>query len=88
MANVRWNLAVSEDVDRSVRVFLAERGGKKGGLSDFVEKAVAWQMLRDASAQAKAATSHIPEDEMMELIDEALEWARHGEGSKLNARRP
>ncbi len=87
MSNVRWNLAVSEETDRSVRVFLAERGGKKGDLSKFVENAVAWQMLRDASAEAKAATRNIPEDEMMAVIDEAAEWARRGEGRKLDARR-
>ena len=87
MTNVRWNLAVSEEVDRSVRVYLAQTGGRKGDLSRYVENAVAWQMLRDASAQAKAATRDIPEDEMMALIDEAIEWARSGEGKKLDARR-
>ena len=88
MANVRWNLAVPENMDRSVRVFLAQRGGKKGDLSKFVLDAVRLRMIDEASAEAKKATSHMSETEVMELIDEALEWARHGEGSKLNARRP
>ena len=33
MASIRWNVAVSPDTDRSVRVFLAGRGGRKGDLS-------------------------------------------------------
>jgi Ribbon-helix-helix domain len=88
MSNVRWNLAVPENMDRSVRVFLAQRGGKKGDLSKFVLDAVRLRMIDEASAEAKKATSHMSETEVMELIDEALEWARRGEGSKLNARRP
>jgi creatinine amidohydrolase/Fe(II)-dependent formamide hydrolase-like protein len=84
MANVRWNLAIPEETDRSVRMHLAATGGKKGDLSSFVRKAVAWELLRRASAEAKQATKHIPEDEMMALIDEALEWARNGEGRTID----
>lgn len=84
MANVRWNLVIPEETDRSVRMHLAAHGGKKGDLSAFVEKAVAWELLRSASAEAKEATKDIPEEEMMALIDEAVEWARNGEGRNLD----
>jgi Ribbon-helix-helix domain len=87
MTNVRWNLAVPENVDRSVRIFLAERGGKKGDLSRFVLDAVRLRMIDEASAEAKRATTDMSETEVMDLIDEALEWARSDEGRKLSARR-
>lgn len=41
MNTVRWNIAVSADTDRSLRLFLASQGGgRKGDLSRFVESAV------------------------------------------------
>lgn len=76
MANVRWNLAVSEDVDRSVRMYLAESGGRKGDLSRFVEEAVRDQIFHQAVAEAKAANANTPQEELESIIDEALDWAR------------
>nr|2K6L_A Chain A, The solution structure of XACb0070 from Xanthonomas axonopodis pv citri reveals this new protein is a member of the RHH family of transcriptional repressors [Xanthomonas citri]2K6L_B Chain B, The solution structure of XACb0070 from Xanthonomas axonopodis pv citri reveals this new protein is a member of the RHH family of transcriptional repressors [Xanthomonas citri] len=41
MNTVRWNIAVSPDVDQSVRMFIAAQGGgRKGDLSRFIEDAV------------------------------------------------
>ena len=41
MSTVRWNIAVSPEVDQSVRLFLAAQGGgRKGDLSRFIEEAV------------------------------------------------
>ncbi len=41
MNTVRWNIAVSPDVDQSVRMFIAAHGGgRKGDLSRFIEEAV------------------------------------------------
>ena len=38
MSTVRWNIAVSPEVDQSVRMFLAAQGGgRKGDLSRFIE---------------------------------------------------
>lgn len=43
MNTVRWNIAVSPDVDQSVRMFIAAQGGgRKGDLSRFIEEAVQW----------------------------------------------
>ncbi len=40
MNTVRWNIAVSPDVDQSVRVFIAAQGGsRKDDLSRFIEEA-------------------------------------------------
>ncbi|MDD2407510.1 MAG: ribbon-helix-helix domain-containing protein [Tepidiphilus sp.] len=77
MNTVRWNITVSSDVDQSVRMFLAARGGgRKGDLSRFIEEAVRAYLLERAVEQAKAAASGMGEAELNELIDEAVQWAR------------
>jgi hypothetical protein len=77
MANVRWNIAVSQELDQSLRMFLAAQGGgRKGDLSRFIEEAVRDSLFKQAVAQAKAATTGMSETELTQLIDEAVQWAR------------
>jgi len=77
MGSVRWNIAVSPDVDQSVRMFLAAQGGgRKGDLSRFIEDAVRAYLLERAVEQAKAAAAGMGEAELTDLIDEAVQWAR------------
>ncbi len=78
MSNViRWNIAVSQDTDQALRVFLAHQGGgRKGDLSRFVEEAVRAHILELTANQAKAANVHLSEQSLSEAIAEALEWAR------------
>ncbi|MFC7410352.1 ribbon-helix-helix domain-containing protein [Hydrogenophaga atypica] len=77
MSTVRWNLAVSPDIDQSVRMFIAANGGgRKGDLSRFIEEAVRAYMLEQAAEQAKSAAAGMSETELSELIDEAVVWAR------------
>jgi len=77
MNTVRWNIAVSPDVDRSVRIFLAAQGGgRKGDLSRFIEEAVRAYLLERAVDQAKTAAAGMNETEISDLIDEAVQWAR------------
>lgn len=77
MVTVRWNVVVSADTDRSLRLFLASQGGgRKGDLSRFIEEAVQAHLLTLAAEQAKTATAHISEAELASVIDEALRWAR------------
>ncbi len=77
MNTVRWNIAVSPEVDQSVRMFLAARGGgRKGDLSRFIEEAVRAYLFERAVEQAKAATAGMSEDDVTDLIDEAVQWAR------------
>ena len=77
MSTVRWNIAVSPEVDQSVRMFLAAQGGgRKGDLSRFIEEAVRSHLLERAVDQAKAATAGMSEAEVTDLIDEAVQWAR------------
>jgi hypothetical protein len=77
MSSVRWNIAVSPEVDQSVRMFLAAQGGgRKGDLSRFIEEAVRAFLLERAVDQAKAAAADMEESELNDLLDEAVAWAR------------
>jgi hypothetical protein len=77
MNTVRWNVAVSPEVDQSVRMFLAAQGGgRKGDLSRFIEEAVRARLLERAVDHAKTAANEMPEAELNDLIDEAVQWAR------------
>lgn len=77
MATTRWNLAVSTETDRSLRLFLASQGGgKKGDLSRFIEEAVRAHILELTAEQAKADNAMVNEKELGSIVDEALEWAR------------
>ena len=79
MSTIRWNVAVSQDTDQSVRMYLAASGGgRKGDLSRFIEDAVRAYLFERAVDQAKTATtaSGMSETEVTELIDEAVQWAR------------
>lgn len=77
MSTVRWNLAVSPEVDRSVRMFIAAQGGgRKGDLSRFIEQAVRAYLLEQAAGQAKQAAGQFDAQELDGLIDEAVAWAR------------
>jgi hypothetical protein len=75
---IRWNIAVSQDTDQALRVFLANQGGgRKGDLSRFVEEAVRTHILELTVDQAKAANANINEDDLSAIVDEAVEWARN-----------
>jgi hypothetical protein len=77
METVRWNIAVSPETDQAVRIFLAAQGeSRKGSLSKFIEEAVRAQLFERAVEQAKTASSGRSEQELADLIDEAVEWAR------------
>ena len=77
MSAVRWNIAVSPEVDQSVRMFIAAQGGgRKGDLSRFIEEAVRAYLFEQAVEQAKASAGSLGESELNDLIEEAVDWAR------------
>lgn len=77
MSTVRWNIAVSTDIDQALRIFLASQGGeRKGDLYRFIEEAVRAHILELTAEQAKAANAQINETDMSAMVDEALAWAR------------
>ena len=81
MNTVRWNIAVSPEVDQSVRMFIAAQGGgRKGDLSRFIEESVRAYLLDRAVDQAKIAAAGQGASELSDLIDEAVQWAREGGG--------
>lgn len=80
MSSVRWNVVVSPDTDRSVRMYLAgQGGGRKGDLSRFIEEAVRAHILELSAERAKAANVDVGESELSTIVAEALEWARSRE---------
>jgi hypothetical protein len=77
MNTTRWNVAVSTDTDKSLRMFLASQGGgRKGDLSRFIEEAVRAHILELSAEQAKAANADVSEEDLVSMVDEALKWAR------------
>ena len=77
MNTTRWNVAVSTDTDKSLRMFLASQGGgRKGDLSRFVEEAVRAHILELSAEQAKVANANVSEADLVSMVDEALQWAR------------
>ena len=73
---VRWTVRVTKDTDVSVRMFLAQRGMKKGDLAKFVEEAVRWRVLDQTVAQTKARNAKVPVADIEAAINEALHSVR------------
>ncbi len=74
----RWTIKVSAETDRSLRTYLAQRGLKKGALSTFVEEAVEERLYRLMVAEVQARNADLSEDELEDLVEEAVRWARSG----------
>jgi len=68
----RWTVSVSRDTDIAVRIFLAQRGMKKGDLSKFIEDAVKWRVLEQTMAEARGKFSDLAPEALDQLIDEAV----------------
>ena len=76
-AEARWNLKVSKQIDLNLRTHLAARGGKKGDLSKFVEKAVALAMLGEAVREIQDLNRDLPESEAEALVEDAIASLDH-----------
>jgi ethanolamine ammonia-lyase small subunit len=75
----RWNIAVSSDTDRSLRMFLAAHGrSRKGDLSKFIEEAVRKQLFESFAEEARDATQSLNEQDLSEIVAEAVQWVRAG----------
>ena len=73
----RWNVVVSKDTDASLRQFLAASGGgRKGDLSKFVEDSVKQRIFQLTVQDIKQQNASMSTEEIEELVDEALTWAR------------
>lgn len=72
----RWNLKVSRETDIALRTHLAQRGGKKGDLSRYVERVVALAMLRDTVNEIWERNRDLDPDEVQRIVDEELAEVR------------
>lgn len=72
----RWTLSIPDETDRAVRTYLARNGLKKGDLSKFVDKAVRRQVFALIVKDVKERNADANQDELQELIDEAVERTR------------
>ena len=72
----RWSLKVSRETDIALRTFLAERGGRKGELSRFVEDAVNRSLLRQMVQEVWERNSDLDPDAVEKLVDEELAEVR------------
>ena len=81
MATVRWNIAVSAEIDQAVRLFVAARGGgRKGDLSRFIEEVMRAYLLDESLASAQSPAAPMRAQAWEGLVDEAVQWARRAPG--------
>lgn len=72
----RWSLKVSRETDIALRTFLAERGGRKGDLSRFVEDAVNRSVLRQTVQEIWDRNAGLAPEDVAKLVDEELAEVR------------
>lgn len=72
----RWTLVISDKTNQALRAFLGSMGTKKGDLSKFVEEAVQDKIFRDTVNVVKARNAKYDQQEIMNTVEEAVEWAR------------
>ncbi len=77
----RWNIKVSGELDRELRIHLAERGLKRGALSSFVEEAVREKLFRRTVEEVKERNAGYPPEEVEADVAEAVSEARRAGGS-------
>ena len=76
--NTRWTIIVDKKTDINVRTRLAEKGLKKGDLSKFVTAAVNRELFMQTVAEVREGFEDMPADQIEQLVDEAVAWARKG----------
>jgi len=72
----RWTVKVSKETDTALRSYLAQRGGKKGDLSKFIERAVRKEVLRATVRDIQERNAGLPGEKVQALIDEACAAVR------------
>ena len=76
--NVKWNISVAPEFDEATRFFLASQGGKKGALSELVQKAVSRYILSSLSGEAKdkVRKSGLSQNDLNKIIADGLAWSK------------
>jgi hypothetical protein len=76
--SVRWTVMVDKATDRDLRMYLASHGLKRGELSKFIEEAVRWRLLELAAGEARVGFADLSDQEIIDLVDDAVAEARGG----------
>ena len=74
----RWTVKISRQTDRALRSFLDERGGKRGDMSRFIERAVNNELLRTTIREIQDQNAHLPGEAIQAMIDAACAEVRAG----------
>lgn len=80
----RWSLKVSRETDIALRTFLAERGGRKGDLSRFVEDAVNRSVLRQTVQEIWDRNAGLAPEDVEKLVDEELAEVRRARPDRFD----
>ena len=78
LEQARWSVVVPLDLDKDLRVYLAENGMRKGDLSKYIEEAVRWRLFSQTVAKARQGFEDLDPDVAQALIDEAIAAVRIG----------
>ncbi len=74
MNTVRWNVSVSEETDRALRLFLAGSGrARKGDLSRFIEEALRDRVFEETARAIKEQNAEAGPEEIESAVAEALD---------------
>lgn len=68
----RWNLAIPEETDRSVRSFLARTRGEKADLSAYVDHAVRQALFWDMVEGIQERNKDLSPEDAQALADKAV----------------
>ncbi len=72
-----YTIQISAELYSEVREFLSQTGkADSEAVSRFVDSAVATLLLRKSTARLHAATAHIDEEDLQDMIRESVDWAR------------
>ena len=72
----RLTVTISRATEEAMRSFLAARGGKRGDLSKFIERAVNNELLRATVREIQDQNSQLPADAVQAMIDVACAEVR------------
>jgi hypothetical protein len=74
---IERTVTISEETYQSLRNFVSEEGDGFGeDMSLIIEKAVAKYIFERVVAQMRAELSDLTSEEVTQLVDEAVDWAR------------
>ncbi len=74
----RWTVVVNKRLDRDLRLYLAENGGKKGDISEFVRRSVEMELFRKGWSEATRMNADLSEEEAMDLVAHEIREHRAG----------